>query len=267
MEQMDISQGSEIDLANDIATSENDLTNDSANDTMNKDESLNTSKKLVKKDIENLILQNSIRISTSIPSKSSKSDVWKRFKRIVVDNIPQDFAICDTCKCLYTHTPKSGTKSLNRHICHSPTGSNKRGPAKPLTDTKSDSIQTYFLKNVPPYAKAALNKDIAFGLAKDLRSLRTVEGTGFKHMAQSLINFGATYGRQQIENNIQHRTTLRDRYIPEMCSETREKYKEILNRMPRNHKFAFSKDLWSEKYQKRVFLSLTLHFIKKNVFI
>lgn len=153
---------------------------------------------------------------------------------------------------------------MSRHICDSQTATKKRGPAKSLTARKSDSMENYLLKVVPPHAKATLNKSIAFGLAKDLHSLRTVEGTGFKHMAQALINFGAAYGRQRIEGIIQHRTTLRDHYITDMCNETRQTYKTLFDKLPRYHKFAFSKDLWSEKWQKRSFLSLSCHFINDN---
>lgn len=244
----DTSLGSaiEIDLSNDNVESS---TLDESQNRCNQNDSVNTSKKLVmsRKDIENLIVQNSDRISTDAKDAKRKSGVWKRFSRITVDGIPQDCVICDSCKTTYAWKSKSGTKSMNRHICDSKTATIKRGPAKSLTDGKSESIETYLMKVVPPHAKAALNKSIAFGLAKDLHSLRTVEGTGFQHMAQALVNFGAKYGRQRIEGIIQHRTTLRDHYIRDMCNETRQIYKTLFEKMPRLHKFAFSKDLWSEK--------------------
>lgn len=256
MEQMDVSQGSVIDDI-DLTNSYYSTCNESQNTT---NDSLDTSKKLVKKDIEMLIAQNSIRISTNLKGSKQKSDVWKRFSIISVDGIPQDFVVCEKCKFIYTWKSKTGTKSLNRHICESPTTSRRRGPAKPL-EMKSKPIQNYFLKSVPPYAKAALNRNIAFGLAKDLHSLRTVEGTGFRHLAQALINFGATYGRQRVDDVLQHRTTLRNSHIPEMSDETREKYRKFFVTLPRNYKFAFSKDLWTEKWQKRNFLSLSCHII------
>lgn len=119
----------------------------------------------------------------------------------------------------------------------------------------------YLLNNVSQQAKRDLNKNITFGLGKDLKSLRTVEGPGFKHLAQVLIDFGSKYGNQRVEDVIQHRTTLRNVYVPELCRDARQKYKILFQSMPEDQKFAFSKDLWSEKYQQRNFLSLSCHFI------
>lgn len=82
---IDTSLGSAIaiDLSNDNAESS---TLDESQDRFNKDDSVNTSKKLARKDIENLFVQNSDRISTTAKDAKvkRKSDVWKRFSRITV---------------------------------------------------------------------------------------------------------------------------------------------------------------------------------------
>lgn len=57
---------------------------------------------------------------------------------------------------------------------------------------------------------------------------------------------------------------MRNVYVPELCRDAREKYKIVFRSMPENHQYAFTKDLWSEKYQKRNFLSLSLHFIDND---
>jgi len=212
--------------------------------------------KLQKKDIEFLIAQDSNRIT--LVEVKLKSEVWKRFQQAKVDNKFVNFVVCIACATVYTWTSHTGTKSLNRHDCES--SKKKRGPNKSLSAT----ITQYTTKKVSDGGIAALNKSLTFGFAKDMRPLNSVEGTGFLHMAQALINFGAKYGRQQVENCIQHRTTLRSNYVPALCKDGREDLKMFFKSAPPNHKFAFSKDMWTDKYRQRSFLSVTNHFIDDN---
>lgn len=187
----------------------------------------------------------------------AKSEIYNKFKQVKIDDKLVDFVACNNCKTVYTWTKATGNKSLHRHDCNENTA--KRGNNKPVSST----IDKYVRKNVPEAGINKLNKSITFGLVKDLRPLYSVERSGFKHMAQALINFGAKYGCQDVENCIQHRTTLKRYHVPDLCKEARQNYKELFKSTTSN-KFAFSKDMWSEKYNQRNFLSLTMHFINDN---
>jgi hypothetical protein len=109
-----------------------------------------------------------------------------------------------------------------------------------------------------------LNNEIVVGLAKDLRPLGSVERTGFKKIAQAFINFGAVHGKQNIDDCIRHRTTLKRDYLPNLVSFKQNELKDLVSAAPQLPHLAFTSDMWSDKYKQRSFLSLSVHYIDTN---
>lgn len=83
-------------------------------------------------------------------------------------------------------------------------------------------------------------------------------------IAKSLIRFGATYGNQDLKSIIKHRTTLKREYIPKIVEEKRTDIATQVNAAPQFPFFAFTSDMWTEKYKQKSFLSLSIHYINKD---
>lgn len=204
-----------------------------------------------KEEIQKMISVGSDRIG--YVDVKSKIAVFETFKQVSVNGKLVDFAACTVCSIAYVWIRANGTKSLKRHSC------------QPSNVKRSvNKIDKYVRKLIPELSIHQLNKNITFGLLKDIRPLYSVEGIGFRHMAQAFINFGAKYGPQPVEECIQHRTTLKRTYVPKLRTEAQQEYKKMFQSAPLHHKFAFSKDMWSEKYNQRNFLSVIMHYIDDN---
>lgn len=147
-----------------------------------------------------------------------------------------------------------GSQPMEQSRVKKPT--KNEGPINQLVIQLKNIVERQYLKKVLKYSIKALHSD--------MKPLQTVEGTGFLHMAQSLINFGARYGFQLAEAHIQHRTTLKNNYVPEICKDDQQTLKTFFQSAPPNHKFAYSKDIWTDKYKQRSFLSMTSHLIDNN---
>jgi hypothetical protein len=74
---------------------------------------------LTKKEIEKLIDQQNSRLKIVRPTVTPKSSpVWKSFSLIYVNDIKQEYVICNECKDFLIYKPSSVTNSLSKHICY-----------------------------------------------------------------------------------------------------------------------------------------------------
>ncbi|CAG7730532.1 unnamed protein product [Allacma fusca] len=162
-----------------------------------------------KDELVKLIKSKSGRIS--LQENRGKSVVWKQFKVVVVDSIAVDFVKCNKCNDIFFWRTRQGTSTLRRHQCKS-----KPPPfTAPLT--------TFMKKTtpVPESERVNLNKKIVLGLAKDLRPLQTVQGPGFKMIAQQLINYGSKHGSKNVHDVIYDRSVLKRKSLPSVFDETK----------------------------------------------
>ena len=246
-------------------SSVNDFLEDRGVDLELESETLARNCKFKKEDVEKLLAINSKRISYK-EKVNPKSNVWMSFKLIYIDDKFVGFVRCNECLNMYTWESGGSTKSMLRHDCDKTTQSVKIRPQTSSGKGKSNdiSITKYLKKTIPQAAIHQLNIDIAGGLCKDIRPLHSVEGDGFKHYAQALLDFGAKYGSHPIEDIIQHRTTLKRYRVPEICDQSRKDLKNELKEASTNPIFAFTSDMWTDKYKHRKFLSLSIHWISDD---
>lgn len=218
----------------------------------------------VKKQVASLMCQNSKRL-TFLPKSvdttlKTTSKVWSRFKEALIDNQRVGIFKCDNCPALFIYTSQTGNSNMNRHDCIN--------AKKSVQTTKTKCLQpiTKFVKiTVPKESVTKLNREITIGLAKDLQPLSRIEGEGFRHIAQALIDFGGKYGSQPVSSVLQNRTTLKRYHLPDICATLKQDIKSSLaTNAPSYPKLAFSKDLWTEKHQSNDFLSLSVHYIDKD---
>ena len=207
-----------------------------------------------KQDIRKLVQARSSRIS--LVSNSSKSDVWSAFKIVALDGKNTNFVKCETCSEVYSWISGAGTNALRRHR-------RTHEPGQP-TSTSSQPLSMLLPKVVPENSRRALNRAVVLGLAKDLRPIGAVNGTGFGNMAQALVNFGARHGQVNVKKALYDRTTLKRSVLPEVVMEVKEKVVQNMRFAAVPKKMSFTMDLWTDKYRSRHFLSLTTHYIDKE---
>lgn len=254
-----------------------------------------------KGDIANLISQNCERISFfSSKSKSDKSyKDWNCYRKIKLDQKIVNFVQCISCKKVLSYTTNNGNSNLRKHklICDKRscsgdmsnstnnidakgtditiTNSIEKSTPKEVDNSSSSNglsttnksridITRFMKKVVAPRFKQEVNDNIVLGLAKDIRPLSSVESPGFLLIAQSLIDFGAKFGNQRVKDVILNRTTLKRKNLPRLFQNEMDNIKTILKNNSTFPKFAFTFDMWTEKYRQRKFLSLSIHFINDN---
>lgn len=203
--------------------------------------------KLNKDDILKLISTNSNRVTLLSKDGQSRSSIWNCFKVICIDGKPQEFVKCNNCPDVRIYKGGS-TTNLHRHQCSGAAS----GQQLVLDQFKKSTV--------PKSAITQLNKGITIGWAADLRPLSAIERRGFRHLAQELINFGARHGFQKVSSVLQTGNTLKS-YLPEIVDTALEEIKGRLKTVPSFPRFTFTTDMWSDQYQQRNFISLTIHYI------
>lgn len=193
----------------------------------------------------------------------TKSDAWNHFNEIFQNDQKIPFVICATCRWVCSYDPGKGNNTLLRHIRTCNVGSSIPGKSPKPTTGFQPKATSFCAPQSKPLQKAIkdLNSAIVVGLAKDLRPLRAVEGKGMQHLMQSLINFGATFGCQDVRTVVRHRTTLKREYLPRVLKDELLAVTRKLGEAPQNPTFAFTTDMWTEKHNSRSFLSLSIHFV------
>lgn len=87
-----------------------------------------------------------------------------------------------------------------------------------------------------------------------------VPGEGFRDLAQSLINLGATYGNVKVEDILVSRKTLSRNVLHEQYDRVKTNLKKVML----DRHMAFTTDMWTEKYTQRSFLTLSCHYIDND---
>jgi len=218
--------------------------------------------KLGKPDVERMFEDKSSRISF-IENSSKKSDVWTKYKIVQIDQTSIPFVKCNKCDRFYGWKKQDGTSTLSSHskICD---GSIKITSA---SKTSQPSIKSKLLQQVSKSAIEELNKEVTIGLAKDIRPLASVDGEGFKRIAQAFINFGAKHGPHLVDTVLQTRFTLK-KHMQSTAIQARESMKQKIQTeaLLTGNYFSVTFDMWSDLRQ-RSFVSMTLHYINDSFVI
>jgi len=208
--------------------------------------------------VKSLVATKSPRLTFS-DKTDGRSIVWQTFHQVSVDGTITSFVKCKNCAQVYYHGPKTGTSHLSKHSCGKSPQKTNQG-----VNTIQMNLSSICARVVPEKAVKKINDVIVVGLAQDLRPLRTVEGCGFKKIAQELVNFGATYGKQQVESFIKNRTSLRRYHLENVVQDHKNQMKTDLGNAPSLPTFSFTLDMWADKYKSRDYLSLTTHYFNKD---
>jgi len=152
------------------------------------------SNQLSKKDIEQLVSQNSTSISYTKPSESNKikiSKYWSSFSQICVSNVKQELIVCDHCKTILVYKASTGSGCMIHHLrsCQS-----KLKQAN--SSSEQQTINSYYKstsngkKQIPTGIKRAITTACAEFVAEDGRAFYLLQGPGFARLAKQLFESG-----------------------------------------------------------------------------
>lgn len=144
---------------------------------------------LTKKEIQTLIHTKDSSVTVIKPVVTAKSSpVWNNFNHIYVNDTKQEYVICTECEDLLIYKPSYGTNSLSKHI----RSCEKHKTTTTNTQLSIDRFRSA-TKNEPSIPKQ-IKEQIAVACAEfailDSRSFQTIQGTGFKNLAQKIFNAG-----------------------------------------------------------------------------
>lgn len=196
--------------------------------------------------------------------QEGKSEIWKKFKRVmnVVENVVDpdtpdqiltEFVACIKCKDLYG--AKSSTATLSRHKC------NVRAGIQQNIKLYGEVIDKK--KNVPKHLKDETIEKCVKYCCMDIRPMSAIEGNGFKNFGQILLDVGAKFGKIDISDILPHPTTV-SRHINKTANEFRNNiFKDLFFII--NKKYCASTcDMWTDNYRKNSYMSITPHYIDDN---
>jgi hypothetical protein len=170
---------------------------------------------LAKKEIEQLIdkQHSSLRIvKPTITPKSSA--VWNSFNCIYVNDIKQEYVICNQCEDLFIYKSSSGTNSLSKHI----RSCQKVNPT--VSHNQSNITQFYSSSKTEPAIPDRIKQEIKVACAEfaalDCRSFKTIHGIGFTNLAQKIFEAGKYLPVSKninVEKLLPHPTTVRKTFF------------------------------------------------------
>ena len=187
-------------------------------------------------------------------SPRAKSDVWVKFGLVQDEdnNIVAGCAVCKACKkVLGYESRKLGTSSLKKHLESCP-------GQRAVT-----AVDRFVNKGLLPPSrqdKDDITKLAVEFVALDVRSFETVNGPGFKAIAQGLIDVGARSGRVDAVKLLPDPTTV-SRNLTKNADDVREKLIPFLRQQVDESNAACTLDMWTDDYKKVAYLCVTLHYI------
>ena len=189
--------------------------------------------------------------------KQGKSSVWSQIRSVASceegnDKRELPFVACKNClKCFKYESHATGTTHLFRHL------------EKCNGAPRSKQLTLPFKKaKVTDNAKKRVLKAAAEMVVRDLRPFSSVEWDGMMVLAQSLIDFGATFGKVPACEVMPDRRKVSS-YVKEWSdSERQNLLASIKTAIHNNGGIGITTDLWTENYRNQTFLSCTVHWIE-----
>lgn len=215
-----------------------------------------------------------------------KSSIWARCDEIYYKKVKQFYVQCKLCKCLLTYKQSTGSASLLRHMCHLKKRSlevttqkeadgvdddDENIPPKRLrlsTDDESIPICLQKLSAALPVVasrgnyvpKSRLNElglQQIYFLCRELGFYDIFTNKSLKSMFQIVLNIGADYGHQSIDNILAGDAFIRT-MLQEMHTEIVMKIQDSIA----DSTMAISFDRWTN--QNKEFLTVVGYIVNES---
>lgn len=189
-----------------------------------------------------------------VQKTNSKSSVWEKFLTVVDSrtSVPEGHVQCRLCKSFFVYdSAKTGTSHLSRHKCK--------------VSSNSASISSFFSPqcpkpSVPTDVKEKVTIACARLCAKDMRPFDVVSGSGFKEVAEELIQIGARYGNVNAQDILPHPTTV-SRKVAELAGALRDGIMPEIQLALSESRCAITTDMWTDDFRKTAYTTATAHYI------
>ncbi|CAF0968562.1 unnamed protein product [Adineta ricciae] len=217
---------------------------------------------LSKKEIQELIDKENSSLKIVKPTITPKSSsVWISFCYIYVNDIKQEYVICNKCEDLFVYKHSYGTNSLSKHVkhCHN---------MKPTSiNTQSSIKQFYKSSKNEPVIPNRIRQEIKTACTEfavlDCRPFKTVNDLGFQNLAQKIFNAGRCLPMSQevnVKNLLPHSSTV-SRHVDLLYDEKREQLVAICQKMM---SYTIVVDFWKDKYTGIHYGGISLHHVSND---
>jgi hypothetical protein len=167
------------------------------------------SKLLTRTELERLLKKNDNSITLSkIQQTDRSSSFHSRFSVISVNNLIQNFVLCDICRSIIVYKSSTGTGGLKKHLASCEIGA-------PSSNTTQSIITTYYGNKKPPVIPKKLKKNITDAyldfIILDGRPFEIASSTGFKQFVEVIFKAGKSCNISQslqISDLLPHATTV-----------------------------------------------------------
>ncbi|CAF4038052.1 unnamed protein product [Rotaria sp. Silwood1] len=202
-----------------------------------------SSKLLTRTELEQILKNNDNTITLKkIKQTDNCSSFWPHFSLVYVNDVVQNFVLCDKCRALITYKSSTGTGGLKKHLlsCEKYSSLNAAQP----------TITTYYKKTksaVPEKIKEEINNAYLEFVALDGNSFNTVSRTGFKQLIETVFKAGqSTADLQSFEvcDFLPHPTTV-SRKVDRVYAFRKKQLIEWCNTLD---SYVVVVDMWTEKY-------------------
>ncbi|CAL8136364.1 unnamed protein product [Orchesella dallaii] len=200
-------------------------------------------------------------------SDQLRSEVWSKFKRVLIDKELVNFVKCNECIALFHWYAKLGTTSLLRHRCSGATQEASTSYQKLKSDCidKEHSVITQPTQTTIPQSDvSSLNDSMVVGLVKDLQPIRTIESKGFLAICQQMVNFGAKHGSQDVTKFVKSKRVMKSIHMTKIAKSLRDDLKANITAICNYTRFTFTFDRWTNAEKQRDFLLLNCRFINSQ---
>ncbi|CAF3637374.1 unnamed protein product [Rotaria socialis] len=145
--------------------------------------------------------------SVQVKQTDHGSSFWPRFSLVFVNDVGQNFVICDKCRTIVTYKSSTGTGGLKKHLasCDKIT----------LSNTTQSIITTYYTASKPSIIPEKIKKEVTNAylefIALDGRPFEIVSRIGFKNMLETIFKAGKITANSQsteISDLLPHPTTV-----------------------------------------------------------
>jgi hypothetical protein len=167
-----------------------------------------TAKLLSRIELENLLKKNDVSIKFTKPQQTSRaSSVWPRFSLVSINDVVQEFVLCDKCRALIGYKSSTGTGGLKKHLA-----SCDKSASSPITQS---SITSYYQNKKPAVVPERIKKEVTRAytefVALDGRPFELISGTGFLQLLETVLKAGrltAMSPSLQISDLLPHPSTV-----------------------------------------------------------
>lgn len=216
------------------------------------------------------------------PTNSRHSDTWHRFEIVYYKQHRQNFAKCMECNSFVSYKKTTGTASLIRHKC-------RKSAMEVVPDSLVDLLRVKITRTSTPTSITITNvstssqstsvpaaerkmqqkfisetifsilieKQIKF-MSKGLYSTEILTDPNFLALAQNLLEIGAHYGNQNVENLLNKKTICED-VIPRLVNLTQQHLRESLKQVD----FTVSYKTW-EDCERNEYLTIFCYFLDED---